>query len=260
MRIETERLAVRGFALEDEADLHEILGDAQTMRFLESPYDREKTQRFLAEFCIARRGAMAAQRKDSGKVIGYILLREEAPGVLEMGWVFHRAHWGQGYAQEACRAALDAAFAQRGAHKVFAETIDAGRSARLMRRLGMVCEGVRRCARHRGNGRTCTCTESCGRRGARSGPPLAEKPFRRFRGCRKGPPPLKSAARGVYARRNPGPPEGGTGRRTAFRHPARRMSLEEAQLALTNRSRSAIVEHSDFTRKGWRRIHAELQI
>lgn len=118
MRIETERLAVRGFALEDEADLHEILGDAQTMRFLEAPYDREKTQRFLAEFCIARRGAMAAQRKDSGKVIGYILLREEAPGVLEMGWVFHRAHWGQGYAQEACRAALDAAFAQRGAHKV----------------------------------------------------------------------------------------------------------------------------------------------
>ena len=102
MRIETERLAVRGFALEDEADLHEILGDAQTMRFLEAPYDREKTQRFLAEFCIARRGAMAAQRKDSGKVIGYILLREEAPGVLEMGWVFHRAHWGQGYAQEAC--------------------------------------------------------------------------------------------------------------------------------------------------------------
>ena len=79
MRIETERLAVRGFALEDEADLHEILGDAQTMRFLEAPYDREKTQRFLAEFCIARRGAMAAQRKDSGKVIGYILLREEAP-------------------------------------------------------------------------------------------------------------------------------------------------------------------------------------
>ena len=144
MRIETERLAVRGFALEDEADLHEILGDAQTMRFLEAPYDREKTQRFLAEFCIARRGAMAAQRKDSGKVIGYILLREEAPGVLEMGWVFHRAHWGQGYAQEACRAALDAAFAQRGAHKVFAETIDAGRSVRLMRRLGMVCEGVQR--------------------------------------------------------------------------------------------------------------------
>ena len=82
--------------------------------------------------------------QDSGKVIGYILLREEAPGVLEMGWVFHRAHWGQGYAQEACRAALDAAFAQRGAHKVFAETIDAGRSVRLMRRLGMVCEGVQR--------------------------------------------------------------------------------------------------------------------
>ena len=58
MRIETERLAVRGFALEDEADLHEILGDAQTMRFLEAPYDREKTQRFLAEFCIAPRRAM----------------------------------------------------------------------------------------------------------------------------------------------------------------------------------------------------------
>ena len=58
--IETPRLLVRDFTLEDAADLHEIFGDAETMRNCEPAYDFEKTKAFLVSFCIGRRGALAA--------------------------------------------------------------------------------------------------------------------------------------------------------------------------------------------------------
>ena len=42
------------------------------------------------------------------------------------------------------QAVIDYAFCRKDAHKVFAETIDAGRSVRLMEKLGMKREGVQR--------------------------------------------------------------------------------------------------------------------
>ncbi len=44
--IETARLILREFQPEDAADLQEILGDWETMRYCEPPYDLEKTKSF----------------------------------------------------------------------------------------------------------------------------------------------------------------------------------------------------------------------
>lgn len=143
-RIETARLTVRGFRAADAADLHAILGDAAAMEYGEPAYDLGKTERFLTSFCMGQNGALAAVHRESGRVIGYILFKALDEGVYEMGWIFNRGFWRQGYACEACRAVIDDAFTRRKAHKIVAETIDGVKSVGLMRKLGMRPEGVQR--------------------------------------------------------------------------------------------------------------------
>ena len=142
MYIETERLLIRDFTQSDAADLHEILGDDDTMEYCEPAYDFEKTKEFLHSFCIGRKGAVAAVHKESVKMVGYILFNELEKGVYEMGWFFNRRFWGQGLAFESCKVVIDHAFLERKAHKVFAETIDAVKSVGLMKKLGMKMEGI----------------------------------------------------------------------------------------------------------------------
>ena len=144
MYIETPRMIIRDFAPEDAADLHHILGDGETMESCEPAYDFEKTRKFLASFCIGRKGATAAVHKESGKMMGYILFHELDEGVYEMGWIYNRSYWRQGYAYESCKAVIDYAFAERKAHKIFAETIDTVKSVGLMKKLGMRLEGIQR--------------------------------------------------------------------------------------------------------------------
>ena len=143
MTLETERLMIRPFASEDLQDLQEILGDAETMQFCEPPYDLAKTKAFLHDFCIARQGALAAMRKDTGKVIGYILFKDFGEGVFEAGWFINRSVWRMGYAYEAVSAVFARAFAN-GAKRIFAETIDTVKSVALMEKLGMKLSEVQK--------------------------------------------------------------------------------------------------------------------
>lgn len=144
MYIETERIIIRDFNPDDADDLYDILGDAETMKYCEPVYSFEKTQRFLTEFCIEKKGAFAAAQKDSKKIIGYILFKPLDEAVYEIGWFFNRNYWRQGYAYEGCSAVIAYAFSDLNAHKVVAETIDNQKSTRLMEKLGMTLEGVQR--------------------------------------------------------------------------------------------------------------------
>lgn len=144
MNIETGRIIIRDFTMNDIHDMQDILGDAEAMKNCEPAYTIEKTADFVQKFCIEKRGAVAAIHKDTGKVIGYILFNELDESVYEMGWFFNRAFWGQGFAYESCKAVIDYAFDTMNVHKVFAETIDGMKSVNLMKKLGMKLEGVQR--------------------------------------------------------------------------------------------------------------------
>lgn len=144
MYLETERILIRDFKPEDAADLQEILGDSETMAHCEPPYSFEKTQNFLAEFCIGKKGAVAAVHKESNKVIGYILFHAVEEEVYETGWFFNKQYWGQGYACEACSQMIAYAFEELQAHKIFAESTDPVKSVPLMQKLGMHPEGIQR--------------------------------------------------------------------------------------------------------------------
>jgi len=112
MYIDTPRMIIRDFIPEDAADLQEILGDDETMKNCEPAYDFERTKQFLTSFCIGRKGAVAAVHRESGKMIGYILFNEIDEGIYELGWIFNRSFWRQGYAYESCKAVIDYAFGE----------------------------------------------------------------------------------------------------------------------------------------------------
>ena len=144
MYIETDQMLIRDFHMDDLLDLHDIFSDDETMQNCENAYTIEKTTDFLQKFCIGKRGAVAAVHKETSKMIGYILFHEFDKGVYEIGWIFNKNFWRQGYAFEACKAVIDYAFDSMNVHKVFAETIDGVKSVNLMKKLGMKLEGIQR--------------------------------------------------------------------------------------------------------------------
>ena len=77
-------------------------------------------------------------------MIGYILFKAFEEGVYEIGWIFNKNYWRQGYAFESCKAVVEYAFNQLEAHKIFAEAIDSVKSVGLMKKLGMRLEGIQR--------------------------------------------------------------------------------------------------------------------
>lgn len=79
-----------------------------------------------------------------GRVIGdmSVFLKSAANAQLEVGWVFHPAVHGRGYATEAAQALLRVCFDTLGAHRVVAELDPRNEvSARLCDTLGMRREG-----------------------------------------------------------------------------------------------------------------------
>lgn len=77
-------------------------------------------------------------------MIGYILFKEYDEEVYEIGWIFNKNYWKQGYAFESCKAVVDFAFDNMHVHKIFAEAIDGMKSVNLMKKLGMKLEGIQR--------------------------------------------------------------------------------------------------------------------
>lgn len=137
MYLVTDRLIIRDFCMSDANDLHEILGDAETMKYCEPAYTFEQTQRFLLDFCIVKKGAFAVVQRSTQKVIGYILFNAIEKSIYEIGWIFNKNFWRQGFAYEACSNLITYAFEKSNINKIIAETTDRQKSIALMEKLGM---------------------------------------------------------------------------------------------------------------------------
>lgn len=140
MYLQTERLIIRDYSPADWQDLHEIFSNPMVMKYCEPTYTEEQTKDTLAYF-IKKDIAYAVTLADSGKVIGHALFAQLPPpdekGIYEIGWIYNRACWGQGYAYEASKALISYGFQECRLHKITAETIDPVKSVRLMKKLGM---------------------------------------------------------------------------------------------------------------------------
>jgi len=158
MYLETDRMVLRDFTIDDLDDFQEIFGDAEVMKHTEPPYDREKSKEFLKDFCIERepKGAFAAVLKETGKVIGYVLFNSvDEPEIYEIGWIFNKSYWRCGYAYEICSRLISYGFEEMELHRICAEAEDVGKSVPFMKKLGMREEGVFRKHTKSSDGRWC---------------------------------------------------------------------------------------------------------
>lgn len=140
--IETKRLILRRFRQEDMEDVFAFLSDAETMQFEPAgrPLTWEEAKGELS-FRLGTEEMLAVEMKESRRVIGNVYMGKRPFEAAEMGYILHRAYWGQGYAQEACRAAMAQTFAA-GVHRIYAECDPENiRSWKLLERLGFNREG-----------------------------------------------------------------------------------------------------------------------
>ena len=78
--------------------------------------------------------------KETGKLIGNVYLGKREFNSLELGYVFNRSFWGQGYAKESCEAVIRKAFSE-GIHWIYAECDPENpNSWKLLERLGFTRE------------------------------------------------------------------------------------------------------------------------
>ena len=137
--IETERLILRDFAPSDGGALYAYLSDPETVWFEPyPPFTREEAYREAARRAGDR--AFVAVCLKSGDLIGNLYLSPAENGRRELGYVFSRAHRRRGYAAEAARALIAAAFAS-DADTVIAECAAQNEASwRLLERLGFTLE------------------------------------------------------------------------------------------------------------------------
>lgn len=143
-RIETARLLLRAFRRSDFEGYAAHLADPVAQAHLQGVVDRRTAWRTFAAasgfWMLDGAGWWAVEWRDRGEVVGTVgaFFRETAPEALELGWSVYRPFWGQGFATEAARAALELALTAHARRRAIAH-IDATNvaSVRVAERLGM---------------------------------------------------------------------------------------------------------------------------
>jgi len=150
--IDTERLILRRFTMDDLDELAEIFAKPEVYWFnARRGLTREETETMIKERFIGLWeeqgfGHFAVIRKSDERLLGYTglaiprFLPEVLPAV-ELGYRFDPDAWGQGYATEASAASFDYGFETVGLERIIAiYHIENTRSGRVMERLGMRVE------------------------------------------------------------------------------------------------------------------------
>lgn len=133
---ETERLILRRYKKGDLQDLFEYLSDELVVAF--EPYKAmslSEAEENLA-WRIGTDEMIAVELRDSHKMIGNVYMGKREFDTLEMGFVFNRNYWGNGYAAESCGALIRQALSH-GIHRIYGECDPENvRSWKLLEALG----------------------------------------------------------------------------------------------------------------------------
>ncbi len=151
-KIETARLLIRPFVLQDFDAFWSFMGDPEATRYMAFT-DEQKTYdgaKVLLESVMASYDgnephcALAMTDRWSGHYLGSCGLSPlPEPGDVECYYTVLPAHWGQGYATEATQALLAYAFTELGSLHVVAFVREGNlASIRVAEKLGMTCDGM----------------------------------------------------------------------------------------------------------------------
>ena len=125
MILETKRLYLREMNPSDFNSLCRILQDEKAMYAYEGAFSDQEVQEWLDRQIYRYQkwnfGLWAAILKETDKMIGQCGLTMQQwkdQEVLEIGYLFERSHWHQGYATEAAKACKQYAFEKLNASEV----------------------------------------------------------------------------------------------------------------------------------------------
>ena len=147
--LQTQRLVLRRVTEDDSANLVELDGDPEVMRFINGGRPTPRTEiesevlpAFLDYYERYRGyGFWAAIEKSTGLFVGWFHFRPaegSPPGEVELGYRLRRSTWGKGYATEGSRALVDKGFAELGVERVVASTMVVNvASRRVMEKAGL---------------------------------------------------------------------------------------------------------------------------
>ena len=152
--LETPRLALREFTVNDVDNLFDLNDDPEVMRYINGgrPTPREVIRDELIPFHLgvyerlARLGTWAAESVPAGEFLGWFHFRPDSDGDItnvDLGYRLRRAAWNKGYATEGSRALIDMGFTELGVERVFAHTLTVNASSRrVMEKCGLRLVGT----------------------------------------------------------------------------------------------------------------------
>ncbi len=147
--LETERLLLRRFTESDVANLHDLDGDPEVMRFINGgkPASRyvirnDTLPRFLRAYeRFEGFGVWAAIERSTGEFVGWFEFyprKDAVPEEVELGYRLRSSAWGKGYATEGSVALIRKGFTELGVQRVVAETMAVNAaSRRVMEKAGL---------------------------------------------------------------------------------------------------------------------------
>lgn len=151
--IQTSRLTLRPFSLDDAPDVQRLAGDkaiAETTVLVPHPYEDG-----LAEEWICSHQPNWDKRKSihwavvlssTNELIGAITIRLDFPNEKgNLGYWIGKPYWNNGYVTEVSQAAVDWAFKDLSLNRIESDHFSSNpASGAVMRKLGMVHEGTMR--------------------------------------------------------------------------------------------------------------------
>ena len=155
-RIETQRLILRRFKIDDAEDMYNNwASDPEVTKFLTWPVHSsvEVTRALLTDWVSHYTDGgyfnWVMEHKETGKAIGNISVVKlnENTEAADMGYCMSRAYWGQGLMPEALEAVMTYLFNVVGLNRIAAcHDVNNPKSGRVMDKAGMKREGVLRAA------------------------------------------------------------------------------------------------------------------
>lgn len=147
MELRTKRLLLRPWRDADLPAYAALNADPEVRRWFHNTLSREESDaqagRLQAHIAAHSFGFWAVEAPGTAPFIGFVGLQHVSAAVpfapaVEIGWRLARAHWGQGFAAEAARAALAHGFGPLGLGEIVAFTVPGNAaSRRVMERIGM---------------------------------------------------------------------------------------------------------------------------
>ena len=145
--IQTNRLIIRDWQIDDVSDANEYASDPDVCKFMDwGPNSKRETENFIdvahkSSLEMPRRGfELAIQYKDNEKVIGGVGLavKDQIFATAMLGYALNREYWGRGIASEASLAMLKFGFLELELHRIFA-TCDTRNTAseKVLQKCGM---------------------------------------------------------------------------------------------------------------------------